>query len=190
MPKQNSSAKTATGGELAKLARDLIYMSGASFSCISIYSQAQSEAQKILNTTNCSGSAKNFLKANFEKLKAYIDQNKSNLVVNKKSRKKVPSKQSCKPFKSAGVSFAATNEFLLSYEWRKIRMVVLKKYGARCQCCGASPATGAVMHVDHIKPRKLFPHLALDVDNLQVLCHECNHGKGNWDQTDWRDTEF
>ena len=33
---------------------------------------------------------------------------------------------------------------------------------------------------------KLFPQLALDVDNLQILCHECNHGKGNWDMTDWR----
>jgi 5-methylcytosine-specific restriction endonuclease McrA len=87
--------------------------------------------------------------------------------------------------KVAGVD-VTTTEFLSTYEWRKTRMVALKKYGARCQCCGATPATGAVIHVDHIKPRKLFPSLALDVDNLQVLCHECNHGKGNWDQTDWR----
>ena len=65
-------------------------------------------------------------------------------------------------------------------------MEALKKYGARCQCCGATPATGATINVDHIKPRKFFPELALSVDNLQVLCHECNHGKGNWDQTDWR----
>lgn len=79
--------------------------------------------------------------------------------------------------------------FLSSYEWRRLRMQALRKYGARCQCCGASPQTGAVMNVDHIKPRKLFPHLALDLDNLQVLCHECNHGKGNWDQTDWRPEE-
>jgi len=79
-------------------------------------------------------------------------------------------------------------DFLSSYEWRAVRMQALRKYGARCQCCGASPETGAVMNVDHIKPRKIFPELALDVNNLQVLCHECNHGKGNWDMTDWRKT--
>lgn len=65
-------------------------------------------------------------------------------------------------------------------------MAVLQKYGARCQCCGATPADGVKMNVDHIKPRKLFPQLALDVNNLQVLCEVCNHGKGNWDMTDWR----
>lgn len=81
----------------------------------------------------------------------------------------------------------AGNEFLQSYEWRRVRMMALKKYGPKCQCCGATPATGAIMNVDHIKPRKLYPELALDVSNLQILCHECNHGKGNWDMTDWRD---
>lgn len=79
-----------------------------------------------------------------------------------------------------------SDNFLSSYEWRKVRMQALKRYGARCQCCGASPSDGAVMNVDHIKPRKLFPNLALNVDNLQILCHACNHGKGNWDMTDWR----
>ena len=80
----------------------------------------------------------------------------------------------------------ASDEFLSTYEWRRVRMMALKKYGPRCQCCGATPADGAVMNVDHIKPRKLFPSLALDINNLQILCHNCNHGKGNWDQTDWR----
>lgn len=65
-------------------------------------------------------------------------------------------------------------------------MAALDKHGARCQCCGASAVQGAVMNVDHIKPRKTHPHLALDIDNLQVLCNECNHGKGNWNTTDWR----
>lgn len=76
--------------------------------------------------------------------------------------------------------------FLQTYEWRRVRMQALKRYGLRCQCCGATPDHGVRMHVDHIKPRRLFPELALDINNLQVLCEECNHGKGNWDMTDWR----
>ena len=81
----------------------------------------------------------------------------------------------------------ASSAFLSSFEWKAVRMMALKKYGPVCQCCGATPATGAVMNVDHIKPRKIFPQLALDVNNLQVLCGDCNAGKGNWDMTDWRD---
>jgi 5-methylcytosine-specific restriction endonuclease McrA len=65
-------------------------------------------------------------------------------------------------------------------------MVAIKRYGARCQCCGASPSTGAVINVDHIKPRKFYPELALELENLQILCGPCNHRKGNWDTTDWR----
>lgn len=81
-----------------------------------------------------------------------------------------------------------SNEFLYTYEWRKLRIQAFKKYGNRCQCCGASPQTGAVLNVDHIKPRKYYPSLALDLNNLQILCHDCNHGKGNWDRTDWRNS--
>jgi len=88
--------------------------------------------------------------------------------------------------KNDSSEYLASKEFLMSFEWRKLRMEALKKHGGRCQCCGASPATGAVLNVDHIKPRRIHPHLALELDNLQVLCHECNHGKGNWDETDWR----
>lgn len=83
-------------------------------------------------------------------------------------------------------SDVTSDSFLLTFEWRKLRMQALKKYGPKCMCCGATPATGAVMNVDHIKPRKKHPELALDINNLQILCHDCNHGKGNWDQTDWR----
>lgn len=76
--------------------------------------------------------------------------------------------------------------FLETYEWRKLRMEALKLYGARCQCCGATAKDGIRIHVDHIKPRKDHPELALELSNLQVLCGPCNHGKGNWDSTDWR----
>lgn len=76
--------------------------------------------------------------------------------------------------------------FLQSFEWRKVRMEAIKRDGARCACCGATPKDGIRINVDHILPRKTHPHLALSLDNLQVLCSPCNHGKGNWDTTNWR----
>lgn len=87
---------------------------------------------------------------------------------------------------SVHASLAKTDEFLKSYEWRKVRMQAIIKHGNKCQCCGASPDSGAVINVDHIVPRLKSPELALTLSNLQVLCNVCNHGKGNWDQTDWR----
>ncbi len=86
------------------------------------------------------------------------------------------------------ISEVAKDSFLDTYAWRALRMKVLIRDGRRCACCGATPATGAVMNVGHIKPRRLYPELALDENNLQVLCHDCNHGKGNWDETDWRNS--
>jgi 5-methylcytosine-specific restriction endonuclease McrA len=76
--------------------------------------------------------------------------------------------------------------FYQSDEWRDVRYRALVKHGGACQCCGARPTRGHPLHVDHIKPRSKFPHLALDVENLQVLCEDCNLGKRAWDQTDWR----
>ena len=70
--------------------------------------------------------------------------------------------------------------------WPKLRMDALRKYGNRCQCCGASPKTGATIEVDHIKPRHSFPELELNLDNLQVLCSACHESKGLADCTDWR----
>lgn len=77
-------------------------------------------------------------------------------------------------------------EFLRSKAWQRLRYQALRACGARCQACGTTVAQGAVLNVDHIKPRRLFPQLALTLSNLQVLCSECNAGKGNWDMTDFR----
>ena len=94
-----------------------------------------------------------------------------------------------KQYRTFGRVDVESDAFLQTYEWRRLRMLVLTKRGARCECCGATPKDGVRMHVDHIKPRRLFPVLALDESNLQILCEVCNHGKGNWDQTDWREPE-
>ena len=77
-------------------------------------------------------------------------------------------------------------KFYASWEWKKARYQVLQRFGAKCMLCGATPESGAKICVDHIKPRALDPALELDTDNLQVLCDDCNMGKGRWDQTDWR----
>lgn len=74
-------------------------------------------------------------------------------------------------------------DFYRTREWAELRYKTLVKYGKVCQCCGADKV---VLHVDHIKPRSKYPHLELDIDNLQVLCETCNVGKSNKDVTDWR----
>lgn len=75
--------------------------------------------------------------------------------------------------------FIISSEFLNSVEWKRLRFVALSSYDRKCVCCGATPESGAVLNVDHIKPRRLFPELALELDNLQILCADCNQGKGN-----------
>ena len=76
----------------------------------------------------------------------------------------------------------AAKLFYKSWEWKKARFETLKKYGSKCMCCGAVER----IVVDHIKPRSKFPHLELDLNNLQVLCNDCNMGKSNDDTTDFR----
>ena len=80
-----------------------------------------------------------------------------------------------------------TTDFYRSKAWLALRANAFERFGNRCQCCGASPQHGAVLHVDHIKPRSHFPELALSINNLQILCAECNLGKSNRFETQSRD---
>lgn len=77
-------------------------------------------------------------------------------------------------------------EFYRSRSWQNLRYEAFKRYGKRCALCGRSPADGVILHVDHIKPRSKHPELALDINNLQILCEDCNMGKGVRDKTKWR----
>jgi len=115
-------------------------------------------------------------------------------VVGRKPRQ--PRAQKPKKARAAKAPTVATKDaFYKSWEWRTLRMEVLKEHGHACQCCGAEPgmktASGDPVRicVDHIKPLSKFWHLRLDRTNLQVLCDECNQGKGAWDQTDFRKPE-
>jgi len=74
--------------------------------------------------------------------------------------------------------------FYNSRAWQELRYDAIKKYGRQCSVCNA---TKVELHVDHIKPRSKFPELELEIDNLQILCRDCNLGKGNSDEIQWRD---
>lgn len=78
------------------------------------------------------------------------------------------------------------DSFYDSWAWKTLRYKVLKRHGARCMLCGRTAADGVKICVDHIKPRAFFPELELEESNLQVLCNDCNMGKGRWDDTDFR----
>ena len=79
-----------------------------------------------------------------------------------------------------------TDSFYKSREWLELRYRALQIYGRKCACCGAIPSNGVVLHVDHIKPKSKFPELRLRIDNLQILWSDCNIGKSNKDDTDFR----
>lgn len=81
--------------------------------------------------------------------------------------------------------YERARRFYASYDWRRLRYEILLTFGFRCLACGRSPKEGAIIHVDHIKPLRKHWGLRLDRDNLQPLCDICNHGKGNWDETDF-----
>ena len=64
-----------------------------------------------------------------------------------------------------------------------VRYQVLKSANGKCQLCGVS-AQDAVLHVDHITPRSKGG--SNEIDNVQCLCEQCNLGKSNRDDTDFR----
>ena len=69
--------------------------------------------------------------------------------------------------------------FLISDAWRALRLEAIKKYGSACLKCGKAATRRSPINIDHVKPRKYFPELALDINNLQPLCARCNKRKGN-----------
>ena len=56
-----------------------------------------------------------------------------------------------------------------------LRYDVLKRDGFRCCYCGRSQADGVKLHVDHIIP--VAKGGRTELSNLQTLCAECNMGK-------------
>lgn len=103
----------------------------------------------------------------------------------RKQKEKIKKKKQ-KTLRSYKIKPTNKNDFYLSNEWLELRYKALKLNDGKCCCCGRGRKQGVYLHVDHIKPRSLYPSLQLDLSNLQVLCEECNIGKSNKDSTDWR----
>ena len=112
----------------------------------------------------------------------------NNIYGKKKKKKPKKVKKRAFGYKCGPVTIIQTSptDFLQSRAWFELRYKALLKYGAKCQCCGRSRKDNIIIHVDHIKPRSRYPALALDINNLQILCNECNLGKSYTDSTDWR----
>lgn len=87
--------------------------------------------------------------------------------------------------KKAGPLEGAIREFYASWEWKRLSYDTKLERGRRCECCGAK-APDVKIITDHVKPIRHHWHLRLDKSNLQVLCDDCNMGKGSRDETDFR----
>ncbi len=97
-----------------------------------------------------------------------------------------PKPQDRKPgSRRAKVGRQTGDSFYKTREWRELRYDVLAHYGAVCMLCNRDKGQ---MHVDHIQPRSKRRDLSLTFSNLQVLCEDCNIGKSNRDNKDFRPT--
>ncbi|EKS8373185.1 HNH endonuclease [Bacillus thuringiensis] len=77
-------------------------------------------------------------------------------------------------------------KFYKSNEWRTLRLKVIQRAKYECEHCkqkGKVTTRDTLdkrgrkmkMDVNHIKPVKTHPHLALGLDNLEYLCVRCHN---------------
>jgi 5-methylcytosine-specific restriction protein A len=70
-----------------------------------------------------------------------------------------------------------TEGFYRSREWFRLRHAVEKARGRVCEACHAPVPKPQKLHADHIYPRRTHPHLALNPDNIRLLCASCHSRK-------------
>lgn len=60
------------------------------------------------------------------------------------------------------------------YDWQnKYKKAILSKYQGECVYCHNKEE----LQIDHVMPVSLYPELAFDVNNLQILCKPCHRKK-------------
>jgi len=85
------------------------------------------------------------------------------------------------------IAASIKNSKLTDPTWKDLKSLVYASYGYHCMKCGFLPSDKKNSNVDHIKPRKFYPELSLDFNNLQVLCGRCNKEKSNGPAIDYRE---
>lgn len=75
-------------------------------------------------------------------------------------------------------SIEERDAFYGSSEWRAVRAEIIREQGKVCKFCRKTILAELDATVDHIRPRSIYPDLALVKSNLQVLCRVCNSSKG------------
>jgi 5-methylcytosine-specific restriction endonuclease McrA len=69
--------------------------------------------------------------------------------------------------------------FYNSLEWKRVRAFVLRRDSYTCawckKLCLGKSKNGESPVVDHVRPRREFPHLALNPLNMRVLCRTCDN---------------
>ena len=71
------------------------------------------------------------------------------------------------------------HRFYNSKTWKLIKEQVYKTYVHMCPVCGSEDN----LRIDHIKPVRHYPSLIANMNNLQILCNDCNLEKGS--MIDW-----
>lgn len=65
--------------------------------------------------------------------------------------------------------------FYSSKAWFKVRAQAAKRDNYLCRRCGEPCYGKGNFVVNHIKRRIEFPHLALDLNNLETVCTRCHN---------------
>ena len=74
-----------------------------------------------------------------------------------------------------------TDPFYKRAAWRRLRAAVLERDHHMCQYCLRDKRAGRILRVPravvvhHIKPRDMYPELAMEMDNLVSLCEACHN---------------
>ena len=76
------------------------------------------------------------------------------------------------------------DNFYKTPDWHRLRYKCMRRDNWMCCECGAYCKGKNKAHVDHIKGRRKFPDLAMDLNNLQTLCTHCHNSHKKRDDLD------